>query len=924
MQGDPKPARSDIERAIILIGKEIINLGSLFSCNFLPALLDRPPAEPSRRASCARHRARSLKCEKFRSRFCRIFFSIRDMHRPLNNYVPLANLYGDDDPPTYAEEIVEPKSFRNRLISVLIWTTCLPLVLLLFFQQKNFETASKLQDGLQLSLAREASLVIESNLSNIRSQLELALNSCRPDSTSEGIRRTFENVLEHNPGIRFLSVRIQPSQEALLFNNETFPQAASARPDPGELRLHLLPRDAERSSCRSLEARLSPAVLARDLDELLQGQSYAGAIFDGGRRLVYSTPNESMRRQAASEALSDDEIRSLNKALGSAFVLHTPGDRFASHIKAFVPIGATDWTLVVSQSQQVRDETMKDAALAWSIGIFVALAGTLILAALMSAPITRSFNALVESVEYYGKTGRFRRIDKQLKNAGSSEIVKLEETFARMVQAVNKSKTALQQINQRLEDEVRARTSDLLARNEELKTLQALLAPLSSHGNFQSSLIDSCTERFRVLLELPSLFFDTDIASGAPSQPNSVDVRLGKTLYGRLVLPAETLLTSDKKNSLERLAYALAIVTANARYVEHLSQEQASLQTVFESMTDGVVIIGRSGAIRYANEYAGKLLAEGETVLGLCFADLIASSWESTSGARISDDLDHRVKMRLRSQESEKNNRVLELLPFTVSDMPGLAGERTGWILRDITQEVSLEAVKENIVGVVAHELKTPLTLLQLQAQDLTRTIEQGLVPSAADVHALSDETLHLGQLVDDLLDVSRIRAGTMKLNQRVVHVDSLIDRAEKLAAARYPMRISRHIDMEAELCCVDPERLTQVFVNLFNNAARYKKPDQPQAIIDVSTRPQGQNIVIDVTDRGIGIAPGKAKRIFDQFYQADMSASRTYGGSGLGLTIVRGIIHAHGGTIAVHFSNPEQGTRFTIKLPLAAPPELL
>ena len=94
--------------------------------------------------------------------------------------------------------------------------------------------------------------------------------------------------------------------------------------------------------------------------------------------------------------------------------------------------------------------------------------------------------------------------------------------------------------------------------------------------------------------------------------------------------------------------------------------------------------------------------------------------------------------------------------------------------------------------------------------------------------------------------------------------------------------------------------------------------------LIDVSTRIDGQQIVIDITDQGIGIAPGKAKHIFDQFYQADMTASRSHSGSGLGLTIVRGIIHAHGGTIAVHFSNPEFGTRFTLRLPLSMPPELI
>ena len=93
---------------------------------------------------------------------------------------PLVDLYGDDNPPLYFEDKVEPKSFRNRLISVLIWTSCLPLILLIFFQQKNFATATDMQNNLQLGLAREAVLYIESDVSSIKSQLTLALSTYAP------------------------------------------------------------------------------------------------------------------------------------------------------------------------------------------------------------------------------------------------------------------------------------------------------------------------------------------------------------------------------------------------------------------------------------------------------------------------------------------------------------------------------------------------------------------------------------------------------------------------------------------------------------------------------------------------------------------------------------------------------------------------
>lgn len=841
------------------------------------------------------------------------------MTNPRPPVKPLIDFYGDDDPPSYVEEIVEPKSFRNRLISVLIWTTCLPFVLLLFFQQKNIETAGEVRDSLQLGLARESALFVESNLTNIKNQLTLALGTCESGREPEAARRALDKVLTRNPAVRRVSCRNADSQ--IRLPSDAAPEKESA---PNILSLHIPAQSGENKDELGIFASIDIAELSRDFANLLYGSPYAGALFDRDHRLVYSTPFELPQHKAAAYPLTAAEITQIEGSHGTPFLMHTPGERVSSHIKAFVPIGSMGWTLVISESKLSRDEAMWDISYLPALGLIIAVVGTFVLASLLSIPITRSINALVDSVDKYGRTGRFERINKQLSLEGTTELVSLEATFARMAQEVDRTKRALQRSNARLEEKVRERTGALLVRNQELKTLQTLLTPLSAERPFspENATLSLCVDRFRMLLDLSSLTF---VPSGPdPAEGFGIDVRLGRTLYGRLILPEDAVLTVDKKRSLERLAYALAIVSANAKLVEHLHREQTALQTVFESMTDGVVIIGKSGRVRYANEYACRLLNNGESLSTVMFADLMTSEWESTGTRAIAEELGRREKTRIRSTRSADRSRVLELCPFTVSGMPGLPGERVGWILRDITREASLEAVKENIVGVVAHELKTPLTLLQLQARNLTRTIERGQTPSAEDVHEISEETLQLGQLVNDLLDVSSIRAGSMKLSPRVVHVESIVDRAQKLAAARYPMRVTRRIDLDAELFCVDPDRLTQVFVNLFNNAARYKKPDQSEALITVAARIDGQNIVIDVEDQGTGIAPDKVAHIFDQFFQADMSASRNHGGSGLGLTIVRGIVLAHGGTVAVTRSTPGRGTCLTLTLPLTAPPELL
>lgn len=670
---------------------------------------------------------------------------------------PLVNLYGDSELPPYFEEIVEPKSFRNRLINVLIWTTLLPLILLLFFLQKNFETATEVQNNLQLGVAREAALYVESGISNIRSQLSLALSTYSPETPLSRRSRTFENLLTQNSSIRSLSYTDETGLTTSLRNSQPLetPQHSLAT------RVFTLNIDQPGTNGilhRTLTASVDISMLAKDFANLLYGQSYSGAIFNTDRQLIYAISSNSHYHNAAYDPLTPIELTQLHESKGEPFLLRTEGDRFSSHIKAFVPIGPMGWTLVISQAQQTRDEAMRETAVIWALGFFAALAGTFFLGSFMAVPITRSFDSLVASVENYGKTGHFTRIDKMLAIEGTTELVKLEETFARMAQSVDKGKEELQKANLRLEDEVQARTIDLVARNEELKTLQTLLAPLSSTGHFmpKTSVIFYCIERFRVLLELSSLVFETEISTPAPH--NSIVVRLGSTVYGRLLLPQEAILTADKRDSLERLAYALAIVSANAKLVEHLSQEQAALQTVFESMTDGVVIIGKSGLIRYANEYAGKLLNEGDSVLMLMFSDIMTSNWESITGNRITDDLQNKPKTRVRSRIG--GNRVLELLPFTVSDMPGLAGERTGWILRDITQEVSLEAVKENIVGVVAHELKTPLTLLQLQVR-----VEPNWNNNIQITTTMSTRSLPLILVIDDESKIRRLLTKELEAN---------------------------------------------------------------------------------------------------------------------------------------------------------------
>lgn len=237
-----------------------------------------------------------------------------------------------------------------------------------------------------------------------------------------------------------------------------------------------------------------------------------------------------------------------------------------------------------------------------------------------------------------------------------------------------------------------------------------------------------------------------------------------------------------------------------------------------------------------------------------------------------------------------------------------------GIVFRDVSQDVQVEQIKDRLISVVAHELKTPITALRLQAETLATQIGIGEEERSQILQDMQDEAFRLRSLVDDWLDISRLEEGKVQLQRRIMHIATPIDRAAKIVNARYPLTVTRSIDTEAECFRFDPERITQVFINLFNNAARYHR-EGADPCVHVTVTKEGDWVAIRVKDNGVGIAKSKMPYIFEHFFQADMSIARRRGGTGLGLAIVKGIVDVHGGTISVA-SEVGVGTEFTLVLP--------
>jgi len=218
---------------------------------------------------------------------------------------------------------------------------------------------------------------------------------------------------------------------------------------------------------------------------------------------------------------------------------------------------------------------------------------------------------------------------------------------------------------------------------------------------------------------------------------------------------------------------------------------------------------------------------------------------------------------------------------------------------------------QQAFVANASHELRTPLTLIRASAE-----VAQRGLPAGDERRTLLDDILaecdHMGRLVEDLLLLSRLDAGRLKLErQRVALADLLTEIQRQVGRLADARGIHLVLDGASGAVWGDPTRLRQVLLILLDNALHYTPAG---GSIRLAARPQGRYVVVTVTDTGSGIAPEHLPHIFERFYQAD-SARRSRGGSGLGLSIAKALIEAQHGQIRLE-SRPGEGTRVSLLLP--------
>jgi PAS domain S-box-containing protein len=250
----------------------------------------------------------------------------------------------------------------------------------------------------------------------------------------------------------------------------------------------------------------------------------------------------------------------------------------------------------------------------------------------------------------------------------------------------------------------------------------------------------------------------------------------------------------------------------------------------------------------------------------------------------------------------------------------------------DITERVEAEAAlkeaerrKDQFLAMLAHELRNPLApvLNGLQVLRLSEA-DREVAEQARDM--IERQIRHLTRLVDDLLDVSRITQGRIQIRRERIDLADLVRTA---AGDRRPvleqvgMKLVLEVPETPVWVAGDPTRLAQVLNNLLDNAAKFRNGGD-SVTVRMTVDEERQQAVIDVQDKGIGIAPDLFPRLFDVFAQADRSLDRSRGGLGVGLSVVKGLVELHGGEVFAASGGPGMGASFTVRLPLKDEPHAL
>ena len=261
----------------------------------------------------------------------------------------------------------------------------------------------------------------------------------------------------------------------------------------------------------------------------------------------------------------------------------------------------------------------------------------------------------------------------------------------------------------------------------------------------------------------------------------------------------------------------------------------------------------------------------------------------------------------------ERPIRVKTMVSATIA---ALRARRRQYEVRDLVEELERRVdERDQFLAMLSHELRNPLAAISLAVDTLNDKRE------ITNEHAiLVRQTRHLAKLVDDLLDIARVTTGKISLHFAPVDLQDVVEHCVDLARPRAEARtlqLTFRSAVEKSIVRADPVRLEQIVNNLLSNAIKYTPPG---GAIEVSLESDVDDAVLRVRDNGKGIAPEMLTRIFDMFMQGETTIDRSDGGMGVGLTLVKKLVHLHRGTVRAYSRGRGSGSEFVVRLPHTTP----
>lgn len=368
--------------------------------------------------------------------------------------------------------------------------------------------------------------------------------------------------------------------------------------------------------------------------------------------------------------------------------------------------------------------------------------------------------------------------------------------------------------------------------------------------------------------------------------------------------PSPVMELGDLRSSFNGMVIELQELVAEIR------RSRAELESTLSTLADGVIVTGASGDVVRMNAAAARMLhVDVDDVIGLPFVvvtrdhELNALHRQSTRTGQIA-----------RSAGIELGFERL-MIDAVAQPVVGDDNQLTLVVLRDQTELRKLEQVRREFVANVSHELRTPLASIRA----LVETLEAGAMDEpelATDfLGRIVTEVDRLAALVDELLDLARLESGRVSLRLEPLGPADLLTRgAQRLLPQIDRARLHLEIEIDPDLPAVlaDRGRIEQVLLNLVHNAIKFTPPG---GTISVRAEVEGDMLLVEVRDTGVGIGPEELPRLFERFYKTDKA--RRSDGTGLGLAIAKHIVMIHGGTITAR-SVVDQGATFQFTLPLA------